>query len=165
MIGILDASNIMTSALSSSGFCTPTYTKTMRDRAKPARDPDNAQCAAYVRVGLQAGGANVRTTDPTVKGFPNNPVHAEDYGPVLSNNNFTVVSNPSTNPFGSVAYIPMEGDTAVFGALRVDHPGHIETYTGGGWISDYVQNRFWAGNKYETANNYVIYRPPVSNCQ
>jgi hypothetical protein len=103
----------------------------------------HGQCANHVRRGLEAGGGN--------SGYPNsNPVNAKDWGPTLEDNGFKPVAQKN--------YTPQLGDTAVFQAIPGHDAGHIETYTGEKWVSDYRQNNF-VPPAYVKAP-LVIYRQP-----
>jgi hypothetical protein len=107
-----------------------------------AHNKSLGKCAAYVRIGLEAGGAN--TTG--------HPLEAKNYGPTLEKNGFTPVSSEN--------YYPQPGDTAVF----QPHPGgnsagHIETFDGSNWVSDFTQRRFIASSGYANSK-YQIYRAP-----
>ncbi|WP_247422774.1 RHS repeat domain-containing protein [Ralstonia pseudosolanacearum] len=100
------------------------------------------QCAKYVRQGLEAGGAD--TTG--------HPVDAKNYGETLENNDFT--------PVPSAGYVPQAGDTAVFQPYPGGNSsGHIQTYDGSRWVSDFLQNHFLPGSGYANSQ-YKIYRPP-----
>ena len=103
-------------------------------------------CANHVRQGLEAGGG--------VSGYPNtNPGHAKDWGPTLTGNGF--------QPVSPVGYVLVMGDTVVFQPTPGHPSGHIQTYNGTKWVSDYCQNNS-IPPAYVGAS-YIIYRrPPAS---
>ena len=110
-------------------------------KARPSYLDAKGECALYIREALEAGGI-----DASIR-----PGHAKEYGPYLEQWGFSSVE--------SVDYVPLKGDMAVFqnydgGSVA----GHIQMYNGSRWVSDHFQNRFWANTKYESANNYMIYR-------
>ena len=104
------------------------------------------RCAFYVRLALQAGGANLG----------DHPTHAKDYGPTLRRIGFSemVVDNPDTFKF-------MKGDIVVI----QPHPdgsksGHIAAYDGKQWISDFKQRDFWSGPQYRKHKpSHAFFRP------
>ena len=99
-------------------------------------------CAKHIRLGLEAGGASTK----------NHPVSAKDYGPLLLRNGFM--------PISSEKYMPQIGDTVVFQPYQGGNiNGHIETYDGIKWISDFTQHDFFPGNGYKKSV-YQIYRAP-----
>jgi RHS repeat-associated protein len=92
-----------------------------------AQDHSTGRCAAYCRQGLEAGGLNTA----------GHPVDAKNYGPFLLQHGYHVVQD--ANYFGN----QQVGDIAVFQpAPGHSQSGHIETWTGSGWVSDFKQNRF-----------------------
>jgi RHS repeat-associated protein len=123
-------------------LCICAYTKALDANAK---DKSLGKCARYVRMALEAGGADTR----------NRPMAAKDYGSLLLRNGFVEISSDNYNP--------LPGDTVVFSPYPGGNPaGHIQGYTGtsgSGWVSDFKQQRFWANRGYEAANSYKIYRP------
>jgi hypothetical protein len=100
------------------------------------------RCAMYCRMGLEAAGLS--TADRPQSG------DAGDYGPYLLRHGAQTVS-PSS-------YVPKVGDVVVFDKTR-EHPfGHIQTYDGHRWVSDFVQHSM---SPYSDANStppYTIYR-------
>ncbi|WP_369928850.1 RHS repeat-associated core domain-containing protein [Xanthomonas sp. NCPPB 2632] len=119
----------------------PNAYKNFMDRH--AKNASQGQCARYIRQGLEAGGADTS----------GHPIDAKDYGPTLVNNGFSAVPDDG--------YVPHVGDTAVFqppgGGSAA---GHIETWDGDHWVSDFNQRSFYANHGYETAP-HQIYRPPA----
>ncbi|MBX3617119.1 MAG: RHS repeat-associated core domain-containing protein [Nitrosomonas sp.] len=104
------------------------------------------RCARYVRKGLEAGGADTR----------GHPISAKDYAPILIKNGFIPV--PSQN------YIPEIGDTVIFQPYSGgSQHGHIQTFTGNRWVSDFLQNNFYPGRGYQNSS-YQIYRAPDCEC-
>ena len=105
----------------------------------------HGQCANHVRRGLEAGGG--------ISGYPNtNPVSAKDWGPTLVDNGFEVAS-----PSG---YMPQLGDTVIFQPTPGHNDGHIETYNGTRWVSDYSQNNF-VPPAYKGAPFTIYRQPPI----
>lgn len=123
-------------------LCVCAYTRALDANAK---DKSQGQCAKYVRMALEAGGADTS----------NRPVAAKEYGALLMRNGFAEVALTD--------YVPQPGDTAVFDSYAGGSAyGHIQGYTGNGnsgWTSDFKQPRFWASRGYEGANSYKVYRP------
>ncbi len=121
-------------------FSTPDYEGWMDSHAHPK---SQHACAKYVRQGLEAGGADTR----------GHPIDAKDYEKTLLNNDFILISQDG--------YVPQPGDTVIFQPYPGGNPsGHIETYDGNGWVSDFFQNGFFASPGYNNPN-YKIYRPPA----
>jgi hypothetical protein len=104
-----------------------------------------AHCAKYVRLALEAGGAN--TTG--------HPTPAKEYGPTLLRNGFheITVDDPTNFAF-------MKGDIVVIAPTKHgNQAGHIAGYDGKNWVSDFVQRGFWPGPAYEKEKpSYVVYR-------
>ena len=98
------------------------------------------KCAKYVRQALEAGGGDTS----------GHPVSAKNWGPTLVKMGFKPV--PETN------YIPKLGDVAIFQPRVSSGHGHIQTYTGKGWVSDFIQPRFRPNRRDTTP--YQIYRQP-----
>ena len=100
------------------------------------------KCATHVRLGLEAGGLN--TTG--------HPDCAKDWGPTLIRKGFAVTDT-------RVAKL---GDIVVFQMLDAKNAaGHIEYYDGKNWISDFIQDGFWPGHRWEKANiAHKTYRLP-----
>jgi RHS repeat-associated protein len=124
-------------------FDTPAYESWMNDHAHSS---SQHQCAKYVRQGLEAGGADTA----------GHPVDAKNYGQTLTNNQFT--------PISSTGYTPKAGDTVVFQPYPGGNPsGHIQTFTGDRWASDFFQKHFLPGTGYANSQ-YQIYRAPDCGC-
>jgi len=99
-------------------------------------------CARYVRLGMEAAGLN--TTDRPPSG------DAGDYGSFLLKHGAQTVSPDS--------YEPQTGDVVVFDKT-VQHPyGHIQTYDGQRWVSDFMQNSFSPYRNSQTTPTFTIYR-------
>lgn len=105
----------------------------------------NGECAKFVRIALDAGGADTSA----------HLVAAKTYGPVLVKNAFRELSvdTPETFRF-------MKGDIVVMEPPKTGRQeGHIAGYDGKNWISDFVQNGFWPGPAYRKERPaYVVYR-------
>lgn len=104
------------------------------------------KCARYVRLALEAGGANTTAY----------PAEAKSYGPLLARNGYSVVPVKEPDQFP-----PAKGDIVVFQpAKNGSKAGHIQGYDGRNWISDFVQAGFWPGPTYRSEKpSYVVYRP------
>jgi hypothetical protein len=74
-------------------LCVYAYTRALDANEK---DKSYGQCAKYVRMALEAGGADTSSR----------PVAAKDFGALLVRNGFSEVSQAN--------YSPQPGDTAVF---------------------------------------------------
>ena len=104
------------------------------------------RCARYVRKGLEAGGADTS----------GHPISAKDYAPILIKNGFVPVSSQN--------YAPEIGDTVIFQPYSGgSQHGHIQTFTGNRWVSDFLQNNFYPGRGYQNSS-YQIYRAPDCGC-
>jgi len=100
------------------------------------------RCAMYCRMGLEAAGLS--TADRPQSG------DAGDYGPYLTRHGAQTVS-PSS-------YVPKVGDIVVFDKTS-EHPfGHIQTYDGHRWVSDFVQHGMSPYSDQATTPAYTIYR-------
>ncbi|OEY96744.1 peptidoglycan-binding protein LysM [Acinetobacter proteolyticus] len=104
------------------------FAKTLRSRAEPA---SIGKCAKYVRIALEAAGAN--TTG--------HPVPASDWGPTLIKNGYKEISE--------VFNQPIKGDIYIITKTSTHKYGHIAGYDGSQWISDFKQK------------SQVIYRDKV----
>ncbi|MFV5265387.1 peptidoglycan amidohydrolase family protein [Acinetobacter courvalinii] len=104
------------------------FAKTLRSRAEPA---SIGKCAKYVRIALEAAGAN--TTG--------HPVSASDWGPTLIKNGYKEISE--------VFNQPIKGDIYIITKTSTHKYGHIAGYDGSQWISDFKQK------------SQVIYRDKV----
>jgi hypothetical protein len=100
------------------------------------------RCAMYCRMGLEAAGLS--TADRPLSG------DAGDYGPYLTRHGARTVAPDS--------YVPQVGDIVVFDKTS-EHPfGHIQTYDGHHWVSDFVQHGLSPYNDPNTTPAYTIYR-------
>jgi hypothetical protein len=99
-------------------------------------------CAKYCRLGMEAAGLS--TQDRPRSG------DAGDYGPFLLRHGAQVVTKD--------AYAPQVGDTVVFDKT-MQHPyGHIETYDGKRWVSDFMQHTFSPYRDAASTPPFTIYR-------
>jgi hypothetical protein len=102
------------------------------------------KCARYVRLALEAAGANTA----------GHPIDAKGWGPTLLQNRF--------QPVAADAYAAQLGDIAVIQSTSESLPGHIEGFDGANWVSDFVQAAFWPGPSFRNEKPaYVVYRWPV----
>jgi hypothetical protein len=100
------------------------------------------RCAMYCRMGLEAAGLS--TADRPQSG------DAGDYGPYLLRHGAQTVSPNS--------YVPKVGDVVVFDKTS-EHPfGHIQTYDGHHWVSDFVQHGMSPYSNANTTPPCTIYR-------
>jgi hypothetical protein len=100
------------------------------------------RCAMYCRMGMEAAGIN--TADRPLSG------DAGDYGPFLLRHGAQPVSPDS--------YVPQAGDVVVFDKTS-HHPfGHIQTYDGHHWVSDFVQQGLSPYSDANSAPPFTIYR-------
>lgn len=105
-----------------------------------AKNKSTGYCAMACRKGLAAGGLNTNGHPPDAKG----------YGPFLQKLGASVV--PGKN------YTPEKGDIVVFGGNKAHPYGHIEVYTGKGWVSDFKQHSMIP--YYSDVPPHTIYRFP-----
>lgn len=102
------------------------------------------KCGIAVREALQAAGAEGR--------FPGT---GKEFGATLHRLGFheITVDDPATFNF-------MRGDVMVMQPhKRGNQAGHVAGYDGSRWVSDFVQNDFWAGPDYRRERpKYVVYR-------
>ena len=105
-----------------------------------AQSRSQGQCAAYVRRGMEAGGADMRTR----------PVAAADYGDTLVREGFRGID--------PVGYTPQAGDVAVYGRVPGSDYGHIQMYNGTRWVSDFLQRSVVPGPGY-SGSSPSFYRP------
>jgi hypothetical protein len=119
------------------------FVRHLRENALPPFG--QSKCARYVRLALEAGGANTvgHLTD------------AKTYGPILRKNGFRAVVK-----IDSKSWTPMIGDVAVLEpTTKGSSAGHIQGWDGKNWISDFVQREFWPGKAYrEERPAYEVYR-------
>lgn len=121
-----------------------TFATALRDRAHKVGF-GNGECAKYVRIALEAGGADTS----------GHPAVAKEYGPTLLKNAFRALSVEAPENFGFV-----KGDIVVMQPPALGRQeGHIAGYDGRNWISDFIQNGFWPGPAYRQERPaYVVYR-------
>lgn len=124
------------------------FAKHLRAHADP-KPPGKGQCGLFVRKALQAGGANF---------YGSYPPQGKLYGPALEKLGFhrITVENPDTFHF-------QKGDVMVMEPYKgsTNNAGHVAGYDGKKWISDFVQNDFWAGPAYRKQKPrpaYAVYR-------
>lgn len=107
--------------------------------------PGQGKCAKYVRLALQAAGAEI----------PQYAGSGKNFGPVLLQLGFheITVNNPDTFHF-------MRGDVMVMQPYAGGNPhGHVAGYDGSRWISDFIQTDFWAGPGYRAERpSHAVYR-------
>lgn len=119
------------------------FTKHLRANALPKYG--KGRCGEYVRKALQAGGANFNGKYPPT---------GKQYGPALETLGFhkITVDNPANFAF-------LKGDVMVMEPYKGSTAGHVAGYDGRNWISDFVQNDFWAGPAYRKEKpKYAVYR-------
>jgi RHS repeat-associated protein len=123
------------------GFNKQAYANSVESHAG---DKSTGYCARACRKGMEAGGLNTA----------GRPGDAKNYGPFLLKNGFGVV--PSMGYFGH----EQSGDTAVFQPVPGhSQSGHIETWTGSHWTSDFKQNHFSPYRGYDASDlDFKIYR-------
>jgi len=93
-------------------------------------------------MGMEAAGLS--TADRPLSG------DAGDYGPFLTRHGAQTVSPDS--------YVPQVGDVVVFDKTS-QHPfGHIQTYDGHRWVSDFVQHGMSPFSDPHSAPPLTIYR-------
>jgi hypothetical protein len=112
---------------------------------KHAAKRSQSKCAKFVRLALEAGGANT-------KGHPG---LAKEYGSILTRNGFHQITVDKPETFGF-----LKGDVVVMQPTTQGHQaGHIAAYDGTIWVSDFTQRGFWPGPNYEKEKpTYVVYR-------
>nr|WP_245200546.1 peptidoglycan amidohydrolase family protein [Acinetobacter nosocomialis] len=94
------------------------FAKTLRKRAE---SKSQGKCAKYVRIALEAAGAD--TTG--------HPVPASDWGPTLIKNGYKEVTPAFDHP--------QKGDIYIITKTASHQYGHIAGYDGIQWISDFRQ--------------------------
>lgn len=104
------------------------FAATLRKRSEPK---SIHKCAKYVRIALEAAGANTAGS----------PVPASDWGPTLAKNGYKEIPAEFNNPQKGDIYIITKTTSHVY--------GHIAGYDGNQWISDFKQK------------SHVIYRDKV----
>lgn len=100
-----------------------------------------------MRKALQAGGANFRGSYPPT---------GKEFGPALDMLGFHEITVEDPAHFAFIA-----GDVMVMEPYRGSTAGHVAGYDGKHWISDFVQNDFWAGPHYRKQKprpSYAVYR-------
>ncbi|MGZ5199707.1 MAG: CHAP domain-containing protein [Telluria sp.] len=104
-----------------------------------------SHCAKFVRLALEAGGADTK----------GHPIPAKDYGLTLTRNGFRAITVADPAKF-----IFIKGDVVVMEPTKKgNQAGHIAGFDGKNWISDFVQAGFWPGLAYKKEKpSYVVYR-------
>jgi hypothetical protein len=105
------------------------------------------KCAEYVRKALQAGGANFHGSYPPT---------GKEFGPALEMLGFHEITVEDPAHFNFIA-----GDVMVMEPYSGSTAGHVAGYDGKHWVSDFVQNDFWAGPNYRNQKprpSYAVYR-------
>jgi hypothetical protein len=117
--------------------------KAVKHLKNHARLHSTGKCASYVRQAIEAGGSIHLVRQESAK----------NYGTSLRIAGFTEYT--SIPPGGYKA-----GDVAVIQSPDSKHlHGHMQMYSGTNWISDFVQNSFWAGSSYRSKTpSFKIYR-------
>jgi hypothetical protein len=112
---------------------------------KNAGRHSQASCAKFVRLALEAGGADTK----------GHPVPAKLYGPVLTRIGYRAIAVEDPGKF-----LFQKGDVVVMEPTRHgNQAGHIAAYDGRNWISDFIQQGFWPGPDYAKEKpSYVVYR-------
>jgi hypothetical protein len=112
---------------------------------KNAGKHSRAQCARYVRLALEAAGADTS----------GHPAEAKRYANILLRNGFRPIqaASPGRQLF-------RKGDVVVMEPTQGgNQAGHIAAYDGKDWISDFIQSGFWPGPAYAKEEpTYVVYR-------
>jgi hypothetical protein len=119
------------------------FTAHLRKHALPKYG--KRRCGEFVRKALQAGGAEFHGRYPAT---------GKEFGPALEMLGFheITVDDPARFSF-------LKGDVMVMAPYKGSTAGHVAAYDGKSWISDFVQNDFWAGPAYRTEKpHYVVYR-------
>lgn len=104
------------------------FAETLRKRSEPE---SIHKCAKYVRIALEAAGANTSGS----------PVPASDWGPTLAKNGYKEIPAEFKSP--------QKGDIYIITKTASHKYGHIAGYDGNQWISDFKQK------------SHVIYRDKV----
>lgn len=105
----------------------------------------NGHCGKYVRMALQAGGAEIPQPYPST---------GKEYGPTLLMLGFHEITVEDPDNFSF-----MKGDVMVMESYNANGAGHVAGYDGKRWISDFVQTDFWAGPGYRKKRpTYAVYR-------
>jgi hypothetical protein len=105
------------------------------------------KCAEYVRKALQGGGANFHGSYPPT---------GKEFGPALEMLGFHEITVDDPAHFNFI-----KGDVMVMQPHRRSTAGHVAGYDGKRWVSDFVQNDFWAGPDYRNQKprpSYAVYR-------
>lgn len=130
---------------SRSGYCIDNAVKYINEHAEAK---SIGYCAKYVRKAIEVGGINTS----------GRPGSAKDYDSFLVKKHFYHIEINLLEE-----YQPLKGDIAVFkdfqGKTKFHKHGHIQMYNGKKWVSDFVQNDFWAGSDYRIYKpNFKIFR-------
>jgi hypothetical protein len=121
------------------------FTKHLRSNALPKYG--KGRCGEYVRKALQAGGARFNGKYPPA---------GKEYGPALEMLGFHQITVDDPSKFSFV-----ESDVMVMEPYKGDSAGHVAAFDGKNWVSDFVQNDFWAGPRYRNQKprpTYAVYR-------
>ena len=98
----------------------------------------SAQCAKYVRIALQAAGADIEE----------HPVAAADWGKTLQKIGYQKITPDFDHP--------QAGDIYIINRTAKHRYGHIAGFTGSQWVSDFKQNSYAV---YKDKNvTYTYYR-------
>lgn len=120
------------------------FAKRLRKNALPPYG--RGLCARHVRQALQVAGAEIQ--EPYASS-------GKDYGPVLQQIGFHLITVENPDDFTFMA-----GDVMVMQAPKGGRQdGHVAGFDGKNWISDHVQQDFWAGPEYRRQRpDYAVYR-------
>ncbi|MEW7849412.1 hypothetical protein AB2N08_11990 [Massilia aurea] len=119
------------------------FTKHLRSNALPKYG--KGRCGEYVRKALQAGGADFNGKYPP---------RGKEYGPALEMLGFHKISAADPDKFSF-----LKSDVMVMEPYKGSTAGHVAGYDGKSWISDFVQNDFWAGPAYRKEKpKHAVYR-------
>jgi hypothetical protein len=123
-------------------FDSAKFTTHLRKRAGKL---SQSSCAKFVRLALEAGGADTK----------GHPVPAKLYGPTLLRIGYRALNVEDPDKF-----MFQPGDVVVMEPTRHgNQAGHIAAYDGKNWISDFIQQGFWPGPNYAKEKpSYVVYR-------
>ena len=107
--------------------------------AKPTYSPPG-ECAAYVRLALEAGGLIVAIPKKHVGA---SGASACDYGDGLLAIGFKVVFNNRDISCEKIEFKPIAGDVAIYQSFEGHPHGHIQMFNGIQWISDFPQKNMY----------------------
>ena len=121
----------------SSGYSISKAVSYLKDRCYKE---SHGKCAYFIRMALEAGGLSTA----------GHPVSACEYDSFLPKLGFHQVDKQN--------YSPRMGDIIVLEAVAGHPHGHIAMFTGGEWISDFIQRDMWGGSAYRNKAEYTLFR-------